>query len=114
MFYILRFLLGVFEAGFYPGVILYLTYWYPTRAARQGFGLFMSASALAGVLGGPLAGTIMKGMWRERLGRLAMGVPARRASLRSSRASSPCSTYGQAGEGPLANRGGEASDPGGS
>ena len=36
MFYMLRFLLGVFEAGFYPGIILYLTYWYPTRAPRQG------------------------------------------------------------------------------
>ncbi|CAH1651269.1 putative tartrate transporter [Hyphomicrobiales bacterium] len=58
-FYVLRFLLGVFEAGFYPGVILYLTYWYPTERRAKAFGLFMSASALAGVLGGPLAGTIM-------------------------------------------------------
>ena len=59
MFYILRFLLGVFEAGFYPGVILYLTYWFPTGRRAKAFGLFMSASALAGVIGGPLAGTIM-------------------------------------------------------
>jgi len=58
-FYVLRFLLGVFEAGFYPGIILYLTYWYPTERRAKAFGLFMSASALAGVLGGPLAGTIM-------------------------------------------------------
>ena len=58
-FYVLRFLLGVFEAGFYPGIILYLTYWYPTQRRAKAFGLFMSASALAGVLGGPLAGTIM-------------------------------------------------------
>jgi D-galactonate transporter len=58
-FYILRFLLGVFEAGFYPGVILFLTYWYPTERRAKAFGLFMSASALAGVIGGPLAGTIM-------------------------------------------------------
>ena len=36
MFYFLRFLLGVFEAGFYPGIILYLTYWFPQRAPRQG------------------------------------------------------------------------------
>jgi len=62
MFYLLRFLLGVFEAGFYPGVILYLTYWYPTERRAKAFGLFMSASALAGVLGGPLAGTIMTGL----------------------------------------------------
>ena len=59
MFYGLRFLLGVFEAGFYPGVILYLTYWFPDRRRAKAFGMFMSASALAGVLGGPLAGTIM-------------------------------------------------------
>jgi len=61
-FYILRFLLGVFEAGFYPGVILYLTYWYPSERRAKVFGLFMSASALAGVIGGPLAGAIMSGM----------------------------------------------------
>lgn len=59
MFYVLRFLLGVFEAGFYPGIILYLTYWFPGDRRAKAFGLFMSASAFAGVLGGPLAGTIM-------------------------------------------------------
>jgi D-galactonate transporter len=58
-FYLLRFLLGVFEAGFYPGIILYLTYWYPTLRRARAFGIFMSASALAGVVGGPLAGWIM-------------------------------------------------------
>jgi MFS family permease len=61
-FYALRFLLGVFEAGFYPGVILFLTYWYPSERRAKVFGLFMSASALAGVIGGPLAGAIMSGM----------------------------------------------------
>ncbi len=59
IFYVLRFLLGVFEAGFYPGVILYLTFWYPTERRARAFGLFMSASAFAGVVGGPMAGTIM-------------------------------------------------------
>lgn len=59
MFYFLRFLLGVFEAGFYPGIILYLTYWFPSARRAKAFGLFMSASALAGVIGGPLAGGIM-------------------------------------------------------
>lgn len=62
MFYVLRFLLGVFEAGFYPGIILYLTYWYPSVRRARAFGLFMSASALAGVIGGPLAGGIMTGL----------------------------------------------------
>jgi sugar phosphate permease len=59
VFYGLRFLLGVFEAGFYPGIILYLTYWYPTARRARSFGLFMSASAFAGVIGGPLAGAIL-------------------------------------------------------
>ena len=62
MFYFLRFLLGVFEAGFYPGIILYLTYWFPNDRRAKAFGMFMSASALAGVIGGPLAGTIMTSM----------------------------------------------------
>jgi MFS family permease len=61
-FYALRFLLGVFEAGFYPGIILYLTYWYPTARRARAFGLFMSASAFAGVIGGPLAGGILTGL----------------------------------------------------
>jgi MFS family permease len=62
MFYFLRFLMGVFEAGFYPGIILYLTYWYPSKRRAKAFGMFMSASGIAGVIGGPLAGTVMNGM----------------------------------------------------
>jgi D-galactonate transporter len=61
-FYALRFLLGVFEAGFYPGIILYLTYWFPNDRRAKAFGMFMSASAIAGVIGGPLAGAIMTGL----------------------------------------------------
>lgn len=61
-FYSLRFLLGAFEAGLYPGIILYLTQWYPTDRRAKAFGTFMCASALAGVLGGPIAGTVMTGM----------------------------------------------------
>jgi D-galactonate transporter len=59
-FYVMRFLLGVAEAGFFPGIILYLTYWYP--AARRGriISLFMTGIPLAGVIGGPLSGWIMK------------------------------------------------------
>jgi len=62
MFYFLRFLMGVFEAGFYPGIILYLTYWYPSERRAKAFGIFMSASAIAGVIGGPLAGGIMNNL----------------------------------------------------
>lgn len=61
-FYVGRFVLGVFEAGFYPGIILYLTYWFPNNRRAKAFGMFMSASALAGVIGGPLAGSIMGGL----------------------------------------------------
>jgi D-galactonate transporter len=58
-FYTMRFLLGVAEAGFFPGVILYLTYWYP-RAHRAGMvAFFMTAITLAGVIGGPLSGFIL-------------------------------------------------------
>ncbi|MCZ0981346.1 MFS transporter [Streptomyces diastatochromogenes] len=56
---LLRFLLGVFEAGFYPGIILFLTYWFPNSRRSKAFGMFMSASAFAGALGGPVAGWIM-------------------------------------------------------
>lgn len=62
MFYFLRFMMGAFEAGFLPGVILYLTYWYPSDRRAKVFGMFMAASALSGVVGGPLAGTIMNTM----------------------------------------------------
>ena len=62
MFYVLRFLLGVFEAGFFPGVILYLTYWYPNARRGRIIALFMSATAIAGILAGPLSGGIMKYM----------------------------------------------------
>ena len=62
MFYFLRFMMGVFEAGFYPGIILYLTYWYPSERRAKAFGMFMSASGVAGVIGGPLAGMVMNGL----------------------------------------------------
>jgi D-galactonate transporter len=58
-FYVLRFLLGVFEAGLYPGVLLYLTYWFPTRHRAQMTGYFMTAVPIAGILGGPISGWIM-------------------------------------------------------
>ncbi len=59
-FYIMRFFLGVAEAGFFPGIILYLTYWYPASRRAGIVALFMTAVALAGVVGGPLSGWIMK------------------------------------------------------
>jgi D-galactonate transporter len=58
-FYVMRFLLGVAEAGFFPGVILYLTYWYPAQRRARIVAVFMSGVAMAGVVGGPLSGWIM-------------------------------------------------------
>lgn len=60
MFYMMRFLLGVAEAGFFPGIILYLTYWYPARRRGRIVALFMTGIAFAGVVGSPLSGWIMK------------------------------------------------------
>ncbi|CAG9166623.1 MFS transporter [Cupriavidus pampae] len=58
-FYALRFLLGVAEAGFAPGVILYLTYWFPSERRAKALSMFFMAIPLAGIVGGPLSGWIM-------------------------------------------------------
>jgi D-galactonate transporter len=60
VFYGLRFLLGLAEAGFFPGIILYLTDWYPTRRRARIVAWFMMAIAAAGVVGGPLSGWILQ------------------------------------------------------
>ncbi|HEY5845341.1 MAG TPA: MFS transporter [Microlunatus sp.] len=59
-FYILRFLLGVTEAGFFPGVILFLTYWIPARHLSRARGYFYMGIALAGILGNPLSGSLLE------------------------------------------------------
>ncbi|MBC9902742.1 MFS transporter [Achromobacter xylosoxidans] len=61
-FYVLRFLLGAFEAGFFPGVMLYLTYWIPAGRRGRINGWFMTSFGIAGIVGGPIAGLIMSGM----------------------------------------------------
>ena len=60
--YIARFLLGLFEAGFFPGIILYFTYWYPSGMRARIIALFMSGMAVAGIIGGPLSGLIMNNL----------------------------------------------------
>src|SRR5437867_1526598 len=59
-FYALRFLLGAAEAGFFPGMILYLTYWFPAAEQARAVARFMTATAMAGVVGGPISGTILE------------------------------------------------------
>ena len=58
-FYFVRFLLGVAEAGFFPGIVLYLTYWFPAARRSRMNALFMIGIPIAGVLGGPLSGWIL-------------------------------------------------------
>jgi ACS family tartrate transporter-like MFS transporter len=58
-FYVLRFLLGVAEAGFFPGMLLYLTYWFPRAYRAQFTANFMVAVPLSFVIGGPLSGLIL-------------------------------------------------------
>ena len=58
-FYILRFFLGVAEAGFFPGMLLYMTFWFPQSWRSRFVGVFMAAIPLANIIGGPLSTTIL-------------------------------------------------------
>jgi ACS family tartrate transporter-like MFS transporter len=59
-FYALRFLLGAAEAGFFPGIILYLSYWFPARQRAAVTALFMAAAPLSTVLGSPVSGALLE------------------------------------------------------
>ncbi|MFL6718818.1 MAG: MFS transporter, partial [Burkholderiaceae bacterium] len=59
-FYIMRFLLGAAEAGFAPGVILYITYWFPSKRRAKMLSIFFMAIPLANIVGGPLSGWILQ------------------------------------------------------
>jgi D-galactonate transporter len=59
-FYVARLLLGAFEAGFFPGIILYFTYWYPSARRGQVIATFMSATTIVSVVTGPLCGAMLK------------------------------------------------------
>ncbi|HEX4270270.1 MAG TPA: MFS transporter, partial [Rhizomicrobium sp.] len=80
-FYILRFLLGVAEAGFFPGMILYLSYWFPASHRAAATSVFMAAAPLSTALGSPLSGALMElhgvfGLKGWQLMFLAEAVPA--------------------------------------
>ena len=79
--YVLRFLLGVAEAGYFPGIVLYLTYWFRQRELAQTIALFITANPVANILGAPLSGAILDHVhwfgvssWRWLL--ILEGVPA--------------------------------------
>ena len=59
MFYAMRFLLGAAEAGFFPGVILYLTYWFPAHERARTVAMFVVGGVLAGVIGSPISGALL-------------------------------------------------------
>jgi MFS family permease len=81
-FYIMRFLLGVFEAGFFPGVVLYLTYWFPAERRGKVLALFMTSTVIASLIAGPACGAILHYLdgWRGLAGWqwmfLLQGAPA--------------------------------------
>jgi MFS family permease len=58
-FYVMRFLLGVAEAGFFPGIILYLTYWFPREHRARIVSVFMTAVPIATVIGAPVSGALL-------------------------------------------------------
>lgn len=58
-FYLLRFLLGVAEAGFFPGIIFYLANWFPAAARARAISWFMTAIPISAVIGGPLSGALL-------------------------------------------------------
>jgi MFS family permease len=61
-FYIVRLLLGLFEAGFFPGIILYLTFWTPSAYRARVMALFMTALVVSGMIAGPVSGLILQTM----------------------------------------------------
>src|SRR6266487_3126854 len=80
-FYLLRFLLGAAEAGFFPGVVYYLSHWYPEGQRARAIAAFMTAVPVSGVVGGPLSGALLtlNGLfglagWQWRF--LVEGLPA--------------------------------------
>ncbi|MEO8519998.1 MAG: MFS transporter [Acidobacteriota bacterium] len=59
VFYMMRFLLGAAEAGFFPGIILYFTYWYPAKERARAIALFATGGVVAGIVGSPVSGAIL-------------------------------------------------------
>ena len=58
-FYSMRFLLGLAEGGFFPGMVLYLTYWFPSHRRAKMMALVMAGNPVSGIIGGPLSGFIL-------------------------------------------------------
>lgn len=61
-FYVARFFLGVFEAGFFPGILFYLTLWFPADRRARIVAFFMAATVAAGLISGPISGYVLQNM----------------------------------------------------
>jgi MFS transporter, ACS family, tartrate transporter len=79
--YVARFLLGLAESGYFPGIVLYLTYWFPRREQARAIAMFMTAIPITSILGAPVSGLILDhvhwlgmGSWRWLL--ILEGIPA--------------------------------------
>jgi MFS family permease len=59
-FYVIRFLLGVFEAGFFPGVIWYISIWFPSEHRTRVLALFMAATPISSLVGGPISAALLQ------------------------------------------------------
>ena len=85
-FYTLRFLIGAMEAGFAPGVLYFLTLWFPTAYRGRITSMLFLASAFSGLVGAPAAGLVLGHMdGVARHGRLALAVPGRRPAVHRAR-----------------------------
>ena len=78
-FYVLRFLLGAAEAGFFPGIAFYLSTWFPSEYRTRIIAWFMVAIPISSVIGGPLSGLLLAMDGIAGACRLAVAVPRRRA-----------------------------------
>jgi len=79
-FYVMRFLLGAAEAGFFPGIILYMKRWFPVNARARAVAWFMTANPIAGIVGSPVSGALLglsgKGLSGWQWMFLMEGIPA--------------------------------------
>jgi MFS family permease len=82
VFYSLRLLLGACEAGFFPGIIFYLTLWFPAVYRARVISLFMLAIPISSIIGSPISGMLL-GLSGRGLGGLAVAIHSRGVAVRS-------------------------------